>query len=71
MVTKEIRRTKYCPRVKRSVTILLEVGTLPLYLSFPPFNQKFDCDSNTICGLQVNRLDGPKVELDLCPLLPR
>ncbi len=71
MVTKEIRRTKYCPKVKRAVTILLEVGILPLRPSFSPVNQKFECDTNAICGIQVNQLDRPRVELDLCPLLPR
>jgi len=69
MVTKEIRRTKYCPKVKRAVTISLEIGISPLRPSFPPVNQKFECDANAICGIQVNQLDRTRVELDLCPLL--
>ncbi len=61
-------RTKYCPRVRRAVTVRLELETLPLRPSFAPTTKNFDCDSKALCTTSANEPDGPRVNLNVCVL---
>ncbi len=64
----EVVRTKYCPTVRRAVTLRLELETLPLRPSFAPVTKNFDCDSKALCTTSANDPERPRVNLNVCVL---